>query len=152
MGSTAHSTLFHGTICRRVCGWAFFHADYRVSFTRRNGLWDWLISAELTRFVFLLGFVLGNSVSWEGGSIQLEATVCSGKICSQVSSSRIGCRLGLCLVAFMVHDFFSTLSLDRYTVRAAYFNATGSHVVKKESRGEKKRKKRGNGKRGTERG
>lgn len=32
------------------------------------------------RFVFLLGFVLGNSVSWEGGSIQLEATVCSGKI------------------------------------------------------------------------
>lgn len=39
----------------------------------------------------------------------------------------------------MVHDFFSTLSLDRYTVRAAYFNATGSHVVKKESRGEKKK-------------
>lgn len=70
------------------------------------------------------------------------------RYCSQVSSSRIGCRLGLCLVAFMVHDFFSTLSLDRYTVRAAYFNATGSHVVKKESRGEKKGRNVGMGKEG----
>lgn len=48
----------------------------------------------------------------------------------------------------MVHDFFSTLSLDRYTVRAAYFNATGSHVVKKESRGEKKGRNVGMGKEG----